>query len=236
MKICTKCNTHQPDNFAVCTRCGASVSGLESTGVPMRFYMYNNAMGKQIGSISWDALVLWSTLGPLGIMMLFIIFFSMIGATMGDTEIGKALMSLIAFLASILPIVIAIVLAVVLSQRRKQDNVAYMYYDGVLYKLVMRKMRSQLRFEYHRLRAEFIRRCCNPYAYIQFFEQYLSGLLVYDPVCGGQIFIEPLQQFRMTGLNRRYYQYTYVNPNGQVLNSQLEKAYPNIEEIFNCCH
>lgn len=240
MKICNRCNAHQPENFAVCSQCGTPISELESTGAPMRLYMYNNAMGKQIGSISRDAVILWSIFGSMGAMMLFIVFLAIIGITIGDTGIGRVLTAIVALLAGVIPVAIALVLAFGLGKRRRQDNVAYMHYDGVLFKLTMRMMRPQSRFgssrnESFRLRAELMRRSSNPYAYIQFFEQYLAGLLVYDPVYGGQIFIEPLQQIRVTGSDRRYYRYTYVNPNGQVLNGQLEKAYPNIEEIFNSC-
>lgn len=241
MKICTRCNTRQPDNFMMCSRCGTPISELESTGVPMRLYMYNQQMGKKTGAVSRHAIVPWVI---LGIAALFILPFIVLIITfvLGISSETAAMILVVFFIMLMGVIPVALVLLAVLFQgKRMKDNIAFIYYDGILYKLIMQPFRMQRPNPNARLyvrseiTAEFRRRCSNPSAYLQFFEQYLSGVQLWDPMWGGQIYIEPLHQFHIINANQKFYQYSYVSPNGQVLNGQIDNAYPGIEEIFNCC-
>lgn len=239
MKICNHCNARQPDNFMLCSRCGTPISELQSGGIPMRLYIYSREMGKKIGAVGYNAIIPWIIGGIAALFTLPTLFLIIAFAAGTDSKTVSMIFFGIAMGSMTLVIVGLLLLVLNFQKKRMKDNIAYMYYDGALYRLIMLPYRTKRPNPYAGRYAgvgrmsEFRQRSADPNAYIQLFEQYISGVKLWDPMWGGDIYIEPLHKLRITGSTAKYFQYTCVTPNGQISNGIIDNAYPGIEEIFN---
>lgn len=236
MKICNKCNTQQPDNFAVCSRCGAPLAQQPSNGAPMRLYMYNHEMGKKAGAMDMRKILILVFVFSGMIALLFFAAIKLTSSVSEEPSFGMVM------LLTVIVVAAAIVFAVFLRSKRPKSYIAYLFYNGVLYKMIMQSGISKRpgaaanTIQSIGNMNELEQRSANTYLYLMLFEKYLSGEQLWNRATGGPIYIEPLNRFQIINTNRKFYQYSYVSSNGQVLNGRIDNAYPGIEEIFNCCH
>ena len=242
MKICTNCNMQQPDNFISCAHCGAPLPQQPTGGVPMQMFMYDRTLINKNGSQSLISVIIKCVAGALGIVLLFAA--AVFALSYYDLSEGFIIGMLILF--AVVVLIVAVAFALYMKSKLAKSYIAYIYYNGILYKIIMQsKMRvypvgrsvGAAVSTAYAVKSLYELDEKSKYAdeFLKLFARYTSGEKLWDPMTGGLAYIEPLNGFRVTGEDEKYYKYTYINQNGSTKAAKMDKAYPGIETIFNYC-
>ena len=250
MKHCTNCQYTLPDNFIACPNCGTQLSEQPDPGsAPMQMFMYDEQMGKKIGTGNSMNHVLKILLISI---FLFIIIIPLVVVLSNANMIAMAITLFIWFAV----IAATVVCAFVISYKKSVARTAYIYYNGTLYKEILwagqnlwiyvngvktgNEMmdlagKAAIVANKYRILKDFEQKVLNPAPYLQLFARYSAGEKVWNSVTGGDGKIDALRNFRITGETERHYNYTYINEKGKLKSDKLLKCYPNIETIFSLC-
>lgn len=240
MKLCKTCNTNQPDNFMVCSQCGADLTAQPAGGVPMQLFMYDRSQSKKMGTMSLGKIIALAFIGTSIFVLLWV------AAIIGIAQKGMEFTFGIAVLLSFAVTGASIALALVLKGKRARTYIAYMYYDGILYKMIMQPGHSgvspttatgaAMSIAHNISRAyEMERNSAYAGTFLYHFYNYLCGKYVWDKMRGGPMYIEPLLGFRVTQEGGNYYRYTFFNQKNCPKSGTMDKVYPGIEKIFGVC-
>lgn len=240
MKLCKTCNTNQPDNFMVCSKCGADLSAQTPQGVPMRLFMYDRSQSKKMGTMSLGKIFALVFIGTIIFVLIWAASIIVIVQKGMEFTFGIAMLLSFAVTGS------SIALALALKSKRARTYIAYMYYDGILYKMIMQPGYSgfyptsttggAMSIAYNINQAyEMERKSAYAGTFLFHFYNYLCGEYVWDKMRGGPMYIQPLLGFRVTADGGNYYRYTFFDQKNRPKSGKMDKVYPGIEMIFGSC-
>lgn len=241
MKLCRNCSCQLPDNFITCSNCGAPLPSESAAGSQhMQLFMYNAQMGKKIGT---GKSLHWLLNALLVLIFVFIIIIPIqVVVTQGD--VNSVVITMLIWFGIM---VAAIIVGIICANKLKDSYTAYIYFNGILYKETLHTSKvmmgggrsSLLRLivilnNYKRIK-ELEAKSANPGTYLELFAKYTNGEKLWDPIFGGEVKIDALRNFRITGETNKQYNYTYIDEKGEIKCSTLPKCYPYIESIFTFC-
>lgn len=234
MKTCINCHTQQPDNFIACAHCGAALPTQPTGGLPMQMFMYDRSLINKNGSQSVTRIVIMTLAFSFGIALLVAV--SAVIPILFDSSEEFTLVISVLFAVGV--VAAAIAFGLYMKSKSAKSNIAYIYYNGILYRIIMRTPIYAL-FGNFGLTAGALYALDKKSKYadefLKLFARYTAGEKLRDSMTGGSAHIEPLNGFRVTGESTKYYHYNYIQQNGSIKAEKMDKAYPGIEAIFNFC-
>lgn len=242
MKKCTNCNQQFPDNFKKCGYCN---SFLPEQPVPgseqLELFMYDDDMGRRIHT--------GNSFNGITILMIIIASLSPLISIFAGMSMGMDIQAIVIPTAIVgtAIMVVFMVVALVNAYKKSVPRTSYIYYKGVLYKIMLwggdialryrTNSRSLIRSiinlygESQEIKS-FEARCAQPETYLDLFFRYIGGEQVWNSISGGEGKIDALKDFRITGETERQYHYSYIDEKGRQKSGRLLKCYPDIETVL----